>query len=111
MKRTGTLDYETTSSYTLGVNVIDGGSPPKINSATLTVTVTNVDDNDPVCTASPYTFSVAEGSATSTAVGTVACTDADGDTFTYTHSAQVPFAIATSGAITVSGGELIDVVN
>lgn len=109
VKRTGPLDYETTNSYNLVVQVSDGGTPtPRLNSATLTVTVSNADDNDPVCSSSPYSFTIAEGSASGTPVGTVTCTDADNPTFTYALvGIGLPFSISSStGAITVSGSKL-----
>ena len=52
------LDFETTSSYTLVVEGRDGGSPVMSSTATVTVTVINVNENPP--TTSSYTL-VVEG--------------------------------------------------
>ena len=62
----------------------------------VTVTVTNVDDNDPVFAASTATYSVAEGQ---TVVATVIATDGDGDTITYTLTGadQDDFEISDTG--------------
>ena len=47
----------------------------------LTVSVNNLNDNDPVFTLSSNTFAIPEGT---TAITTIAATDLDGDTLTYT---------------------------
>src|SRR5207302_1140284 len=66
------LDYETAPSD--DITVLATSSDGSSNSATFTITVTDVNDNAPVITSSG-TFSVAENA---TAVGTVTATDADG---------------------------------
>src|SRR5437667_150779 len=66
------LDYETATSH--DITVLATSSDGSSNSATFTITVTDVNDNAPVITSSG-TFSVAENA---TAVGTVTATDADG---------------------------------
>ena len=73
----GTVDYETTPTYTLTVRASDGSLS---GTANFTVNVTNVNDNAPTIAA--QTLSVAENSAAGTTVGTVAATDADGDPLT-----------------------------
>ena len=72
-------DYETKASYTATVTASDG-----VNTTTqdITVNVTNVNDNSPSFTSSA-TFSADENQ---TAIGTVAASDADGDTITYSIS-------------------------
>ena len=102
------LDFETTDEYTLEVTVTDGGSPSQTSTATLTITVTDVNEAP---TASDAPFSVAENSATGTAVGTVVATDPDlaslsNGTLMYTitggNTGNV-FAInSTTGAMTVA---------
>ncbi|MBC6411120.1 MAG: cadherin repeat domain-containing protein, partial [Ekhidna sp.] len=77
----GALDFETTESYTLKVNVSDG---KLIADATITVDVSNVNDNAPVFPDS-QTFTVAEDATVGTSVGTVQATDADtNSTLTFT---------------------------
>ena len=106
----GTLDYESTPSYTLTVRASDGNG----GTSTSTVTITVSDANDaPVFGSSTYTFSVAEEAASGASVGTVAATDDDsGDTLTYSITAGDPngnFSIdsqagdSTMGVITVAG--------
>ena len=98
----GTIDYETTPTYTLTVQVSDGMT---LATATITINVMNVNDNAPAIVA--QIFSIAENAANGAAVGTVMATDADGDNLTFTiinGNTGNAFAInASSGAITVSG--------
>ena len=73
-----TLDREVTASYTLVILVADNGSPTaRSASVTATLTISDVNDNDPVFAGTPYAFSVAENSVVGVLVGTVAATDAD----------------------------------
>ncbi|MCP3668906.1 MAG: hypothetical protein GY814_00405, partial [Gammaproteobacteria bacterium] len=69
------LDYETTSSYSLMVQVSDGIST---GSGTITVALNNLNDNNPVVT--PATFEIAESTAVNGNVGTVEATDPDAGT-------------------------------
>ena len=105
----GALDYETTASYSLMVTVTDGGSTSRL-SDTGTITITVTDENE-APTTSDDAFSVAENSATGTAVGRVAATDPDlaslsNGTLTYAIASGNTggvFAInSTTGAITVA---------
>ena len=85
-------DYETKSSYTATVTASDG-----VNSTTqsITVSVTDVNDNSPVFTSSA-TFTAAENQ---TAIGTVTATDADGDAVTFIVSGS-ELAITSAGVLT-----------
>lgn len=46
------LDYETTTSYALVIKATDNGTPINTSSMTLTITITNVNDNAPKCPSS-----------------------------------------------------------
>ena len=98
----GTIDYETTPTYTLTVQVSDGMT---LATAPITINVTNVNDNAPAIVA--QIFSISENAANGAAVGTVMATDADGDALTFTITSGNTgnaFAInAGTGAITVAG--------
>ena len=59
LKVAGTLDYETTPTYTLTVTAAVGGDGATTASVPVTITVTNVDE-PPVFDADSYAFSVAE---------------------------------------------------
>ena len=76
----GSLDRETTSSYTLTVQAADGNGGT--GTATVTVTVTKANEA-PVFGSDSYSFSVAETESAYSVIGTVAATDADGDAVTY----------------------------
>ena len=74
---TTNLDYDTgAQSYDLSVTVSDGANTSAAE--TITVTLTDVNDNAPVITAN-QAFSTSEASPNTTVVGTVLATDPDGD--------------------------------
>ncbi|XP_046581094.1 protocadherin Fat 4-like [Haliotis rubra] len=103
-----TLDFDAgTQQYLLEVTATDGGATPLVGTTTVTVDITNVNDNTPACPSNFITQSMAEAGAANTAVTTIACTDADTpDTLTYSitgGNTPVFFAIdATTGAITTT---------
>ena len=96
------LDFDTTPSYTLTVEARDRSG----NASSVTVTVTEA-NNAPVFGQSSYAFSVAENAGQYSVVGTVAATDADGDSVTYHITAgnsDGKFSIdANAGFIVVRG--------
>ena len=105
LQTSAVLDYETTSSYSVTVNVNDGYG--ESDSIDVTINVTDVVDHVPVFTdGASTTRSVAENTATGTNVGTpVAATDADNDTLTYTLGGTdaASFSIvSTSGQLQTS---------
>ena len=94
----GTIDHETTPTYTLTVQVSDGSLSA---TSAVTINVTNV--NEPPVITSPTTASVAENTTT---VLIVTATDADaGTTLTYSISGGADRALfrinRTSGALTL----------
>ncbi len=97
------LDYETIQSYSVTIRVSDGTHS---SDGVFTINLNNLNDNSPVVI--DATFAIDENSANSTAVGTVAATDADGvlNSLTYSITAgntNDAFAIdAATGAITVN---------
>ena len=102
----GALDFEGTASYVLTVQVADNGVAPRSSTATVTVSVTNVNEAPVLADA---TRSVAENSAIGTTVGVaLAGTDPDaGTTLSYSitgGNAAGKFAINSStGQLTVAG--------
>ncbi|PAA60273.1 hypothetical protein BOX15_Mlig014302g3, partial [Macrostomum lignano] len=77
-----TLDYEALSaagltSFILTIEAADGASTPLTGTGSLTISVTDINDNTPIFTQSTYTGTVTEGTATVATVTTVAATDAD----------------------------------
>ena len=68
------LDRETTDTYLLTLTVGDGVNTSAVQ--TVTINVTDVNDNAPVITAA-QSFNVAEDAVNTTSAGTVLATDAD----------------------------------
>ncbi len=105
------LDFETTPSFSLAVQVTDNGTPAL--SGTTTVTVNLTDANDPPVV-TPATFSLPENSANATGVGTVTATDADAPPQTLSFAITGgntggAFAInASTGQITVASTAALD---
>ena len=98
------LDFETTPSFALTVQVTDDGTPPESGTATVTVNLTDTGEPPVV---DPATFTVAEDAAAATTVGTVTFTDPDaGQTHTFAITAGNTggaFAIdPATGVITVA---------
>ena len=102
------LDYETTPTFTLLVEVRDAGGLTD----TATVTINLVDVNE-APTASDAAFGLAENSSDGTVVGSVSASDQDAsDTLSYAITDGDPlgaFAIdATTGEITVADSAQLD---
>lgn len=94
----GKLNADTTSSYSLIVQAMED-SGDNSASATIDITVTDVNDNTPTCT-SDLAFSVtkAEEGTIGDTIFSLVCSDADGDTITYTMSSGDSTYFEMSGA-------------
>lgn len=78
------LDYETTTKHEFQVRARDGGTPSLYVDVTLTVTVTDVNDNAPRFINNLYTVSKSETLSTNVAITNVGATDRDrNDLLTY----------------------------
>ena len=103
------LDYETTTTFQLTVQVSDG---IHTGSGSVTVNLNNINDNAPV--ASNATFAIDENSANGAALGTVTATDADGNLNNLTYSITAgntnnAFAInSANGEITVNNSSVLN---
>jgi gliding motility-associated-like protein len=86
------LNYETLNQFVLTVRVSDGTNN---DNATITIDLNNLNDNAPVAT--DATVSIDENSANGTPVHSVAATDADGNSLTYTITSG-----NTTGAFTIN---------
>uniref|UniRef100_A0A4W5K4E9 Cadherin domain-containing protein n=1 Tax=Hucho hucho TaxID=62062 RepID=A0A4W5K4E9_9TELE len=71
------LDREQRAGYSLEVVALDRGSPALSSTATVEVTVLDVNDNSPAFSSSSYTIDVSEDAAQGTPVLEVTATDAD----------------------------------
>ena len=85
------LDYESTRSYNLRIQVSDNGSPPNIGEALIEIEVENINDHQPQIITNPLVISLTEGpiDAIST-IGVYICIDGDSDEF-----GQVAFKIVS----------------
>lgn len=71
------LDRETTAEYHLVVVVTDKGTSANSASVTVSLTISDVNDNAPVFTSSSYSFSIEENVSTGSSAGRITATDAD----------------------------------
>ena len=71
------LDRETTEMYSLIVLAADQGSPSLSSTATVNVTVLDINDNAPLCNHSSYVIEVAENFTVNGSVVSLQCSDAD----------------------------------
>ena len=102
----GALDYETATSYTLGVQVTDGAG--NTDTAEVIVTVADVHENAPIFGMDIYETEIAESAARGTVLVQIDASDADvGDTLNYAITSGNDdglFSINTdSGQITLIG--------
>ncbi|WXT99321.1 MAG: hypothetical protein Ctma_0017 [Catillopecten margaritatus gill symbiont] len=99
------LDFETTTSYTLAVQITKADTTSQ--SANITVNVTNV--NEGSASISAQTRSIAENSANATNVGAVLVTTGSPTGFSITSgNTNTAFAISNSGQITVADVNQLD---
>uniref|UniRef100_A0A3Q3WF66 Protocadherin-16 n=1 Tax=Mola mola TaxID=94237 RepID=A0A3Q3WF66_MOLML len=73
----GPLDREKRSSYTLVIEAFDGGSPKRIGSMTLEVTVTDINDHAPLFNQSRYHAIISESLPQGSSILQVIATDED----------------------------------
>uniref|UniRef100_A0A8C4W938 Cadherin EGF LAG seven-pass G-type receptor 2 n=1 Tax=Gopherus evgoodei TaxID=1825980 RepID=A0A8C4W938_9SAUR len=71
------LDREMVDFYSFGVEARDHGSPPMASSASVSITVLDVNDNNPEFTAKEYSVRLNEDAAVGTSVLTVSAIDRD----------------------------------
>ena len=74
--KTSGLDREATDSYTLQLTTTDTGAIPLSSMISCTVTVTDINDNDPTF-GTPLTATFAENTALTTVIQTITATDGD----------------------------------
>ncbi|KAJ8953107.1 hypothetical protein NQ318_013451 [Aromia moschata] len=84
----GFLDRETTASYSLVIEALDGGTPPLRGEMTVNITIQDVNDNPPIFNQSRYFASVPENATIGTSVLKVFATDADSD-----ENGQIEYSI------------------
>uniref|UniRef100_A0A452U765 FAT atypical cadherin 1 n=1 Tax=Ursus maritimus TaxID=29073 RepID=A0A452U765_URSMA len=72
------LDYESSREYYLTVEAADGGTPSLSDVATVSINVTDINDNSPVFSQDTYTAVISEDALLEQSVITVMADDADG---------------------------------
>lgn len=107
---TGSLDRESRDNYQLTILATDSGYPPLSCSATVSIIVTDVNDNRPVFTASAYAASLRENSPANTSVVRVTANDTDlgnnGKVSYHLSPTNLPFRIDTNTGDIFSSGLL-----
>uniref|UniRef100_A0A8C8ZRC4 Cadherin EGF LAG seven-pass G-type receptor 1 n=1 Tax=Prolemur simus TaxID=1328070 RepID=A0A8C8ZRC4_PROSS len=71
------LDREEVEHYSFGVEAVDHGSPPMSSSASVSITVLDVNDNDPMFTQPTYELRLNEDAAVGSSVLTLRAQDRD----------------------------------
>jgi hypothetical protein len=104
----GGLDREITDFYNFTIFAVDGGVSPLTGSASLTLTVNDVNDNRPIFTRNNVTVTLADGDPSGTPVASLPATDADiGEnanvTYSIVSSRSLPFAVDQFGDVVTSG--------
>lgn len=79
------LDYESSHEYYLTVEATDGGTPSLSDVATVSINVTDINDNTPVFSQDTYTTVVGEDAALEQSVITIMADDADGPSNSHIH--------------------------
>ncbi len=102
------IDFETSTTHVLLVEVRDDGTPSLSDQGNVTITITNANERPNV---QAQEFTIDENSAAGSAVGTVAAQDPDaGQTLQYAiEGGSATFSInPTSGALTVLANQALD---
>ena len=101
------LNFEATPSYNMTVEIEDEGN--LTDTALITVNLTNINENP---TVTPATFTISEAAGNGTVVGTVAASDPENQTLTFSIVGVSPFAINSgSGQITVADSSQLNYEN
>ncbi|XP_060233357.1 protocadherin beta-11-like [Meriones unguiculatus] len=107
----GALDRESRAEYNITITVSDMGSPRLTTQHTITVQVSDINDNAPAFTQSSYTLSVRENNSPALHIGTIRATDSDsGSNAHITYSLLPPndqqLALTSLISINADNGQL-----
>ncbi|XP_076411160.1 protocadherin beta-6-like [Peromyscus maniculatus bairdii] len=107
----GPLDRESRAEYNITITVTDMGTPRLTTQHTITVQVSDVNDNAPAFTQTSYTLFVQENNSPALHIGTISATDSDSGSnahITYsllsTHDPQL--ALSSLISINADNGQL-----
>ena len=100
------LDREAHSSFLFMILATDQGTPPRSNTTSISITISDIDDNPPVFTEDLYLFLVNNSAVRGTAIGIVSCVDIDAGinseviySFDETDTDASLFTIGSTGVI------------
>ena len=79
----GELDYQTQSLYQLVVIAQDGGTPPRNSTASVNISIEDVNNHAPRFDLVQYTISILENTTVGTLVGVITASDPDAASITY----------------------------
>ena len=97
---TSPLDYETTRIYNLTIEAIDSGAPLLTGTGTVSILVSDVNDNPPVITITYVIDSLPEVAAVGSFIANFTVTDED-------SGINAEYMIVTSSGITASNGTIL----
>ncbi|XP_014384521.1 PREDICTED: protocadherin gamma-A1 isoform X9 [Myotis brandtii] len=99
----GTLDRELTSRYNITVTATDQGTPPLSTEMSISLQVTDINDNPPAFSQDSYSTYIAENNPRGAAIFSVTAHDTDSD-----ENAQVTYSLAED---TIQGAPLSSYVS
>ncbi|MEM9644331.1 MAG: cadherin domain-containing protein, partial [Planctomycetota bacterium] len=103
------LDFESVTSYTLEIQVVDSGTPPAAGLGTVTI---NVTDADELPTLNNTTYTTTEDAAPGTVLGTLTVTDPDSTATPVDLTLAGPDAnllsLTPEGVLSVADGAVLD---
>ena len=101
MYTTGFLDYERTSSYLCVASIFNSDSPQNTRAEVdVIITVTDINDEPPVCSPTLYTVVIPEDSAVGSSVLTLSCSDPDSSSLHFSLTdTSTPFQLSPSGVL------------
>ncbi|XP_021070347.1 protocadherin-3-like [Mus pahari] len=107
----GPLDRERRAEYNITITVSDLGTPRLTTQHTITVQVSDINDNAPAFAQTSYTLFVQENNSPALHIGTISATDSDsGSNAHITYSLQLPqdpqLALASLISINPDNGQL-----
>ncbi|XP_051019090.1 protocadherin beta-8-like [Acomys russatus] len=99
----GPLDRESRADYNITVTVSDLGTPRLTTQHTITVQVSDINDNAPAFTQPSYTLSVRENNSPALHIGTIRATDSDsGSNAHITYSLLLPHDLQLASIISIN---------
>eukprot|EP00057_Strongylocentrotus_purpuratus_P019501 XP_011673975.1 PREDICTED: cadherin-23 [Strongylocentrotus purpuratus] len=104
--RKASIDRETEeATFEMVVMAIDGGTPSMNGTTLVTISIEDVNDNNPIFLAALYNAEVPENAAFGTLVANITAVDMDVDSLDvlYTIEEASPFLVNQEGLITLSG--------